>query len=202
MQSILEGYAEAATPSFIAAYDKLSPELIYEHVIDLFPPRACKVADIGAGTGRDAAWFAKKGCDVVAVEPVRELREAGRNLHRCDKIVWRDDRLPYLEGMPFDERFDLITLCAVWQHLSDGDRAAAIPRLAALTAPGGRVVMSLRHGPGGKGRLVFPVSVEATVEAAARCGLRLVRQREAESVQEGNKTMGVFWTWLVVENVR
>ena len=202
MQSILDGYAAAATPSFVAAYDALSPEMIYEHVIDLFPKRPCKVADIGAGTGRDAAWFSKKGHQVVAVEPVSELREAGQALHRSNKISWLDDRLPHLAHMQPGERFDLVTLCAVWQHLSNDRRALAIPRLAELIAPGGRVVMSLRHGPGGEGRPVFPVSVETTVDAAADCGLRLVRRREAESVQEGNRIMGVFWTWVVFENVR
>ncbi len=37
MQNILEGYAAAATPSFVVAYDALSPERIYEHVIDFSP---------------------------------------------------------------------------------------------------------------------------------------------------------------------
>lgn len=202
MQNILDGYAAAATPSFVATYDALSSEVIYKHVIDLFPKRTCKVADIGAGTGRDAAWFAEKGHQVVAVEPVRELREAGQALHRSNRITWLDDRLPHLVDMQPSECFDLITLCAVWQHLSNDSRASAISRLAELTAPGGRVIVSLRHGPGGEGRPVFPVSVETTINAAAECGLRLVRQHEAESVQEGNRTMGVFWTWLVVENVR
>jgi SAM-dependent methyltransferase len=199
MQTILEGYAKAATPSFIAVYDELAPALIYRHVIDLFPATACRVADIGAGTGRDAAWLAEKGCDVVAVEPVNAFREAGQTLHRSDKIVWRDDRLPHLANMPPDEHFELIILCAVWQHLSDDDRTLAIPRLATLMAPGGRLIMSLRHGPGGKGRPVFPVSAETTIEAATSCGLQLLRKRDAESVQEKNRAMGVCWTWLVLE---
>lgn len=86
MQDVLEGYATAATADLIAAYDGLSPEGIYEHVIDLFPSRDAKVADIGAGTGRDAAWFAGKGHDVLAIEPVRELREAGQALHTAKNI--------------------------------------------------------------------------------------------------------------------
>ena len=93
MQNVLEGYAAAATADFIAAYDGLSPEAIYDPVIDLFPSRNIRVADIGAGTGRDAAWFACKGHDVLAVEPVRELREAGRALHAAPNIKWLDDRL-------------------------------------------------------------------------------------------------------------
>jgi SAM-dependent methyltransferase len=202
MQTILDGYAAVATPSFVAAYDALSPELIYEHVIDLFPKTPSNVVDIGAGTGRDAAWFAEAGHQVLAVEPVGELREAGQALHRSDRILWLDDRLPNLPGIQSGKHFDLVTLCAVWQHLPNEDRALAIPRLATLLAPDGQVVMSLRHGPGSEGRPVFSVSVDATIDAAASCGLSLVRRREAESVQESNRANGVIWTWLVLQNVR
>ena len=202
MQSILDGYAAVATPSFVAAYDALSPKMIYEHVIDLLPKTPSKVADIGAGTGRDAAWFAEAGHQVLAVEPVGELRKAGQVLHRSNRILWLDDCLPHLASIQTGRHFDLVTLCAVWQHLPNEDRALAIPRLATLLPPGGQVVMSLRHGPGAKGRPVFPVSVDATIDAAAGCGLRLVRRREAESVKESNRANGVVWTWLVLQNVR
>ncbi len=202
MPSILDGYAAAATPSFVAAYDALSPEVIYDHVIDLLPKTPSKVLDSGAGTGRDAAWFADKGHQVLAIEPVGELREAGEALHQSNSILWLNDRLPHLASVQVGNKFDLITLCAVWQHLPNDDRALAIPRLAALMAPGGHVVMSLRHGPGGKGRTVFPVSVDATIEATVRCGFRLVRRRDAESVQEGNRANGVIWTWLALQIVR
>lgn len=93
MQDVLEGYAAVATADFIAAYEGLSPESIYEHVIDLLPDRSIKIADIGAGTGRDAAWLAAKGHDILAIEPVRELREAGKKLLAC-----------FREG-PLTERF-------------------------------------------------------------------------------------------------
>jgi SAM-dependent methyltransferase len=201
MQSILDGYAAAATPSFVAAYDALSPEVIYNHVIDLFPKTPSKVLDIGAGTGRDAAWFADKGHQVLAIEPVSELREAGEALHQSNRILWLNDRLPHLASVQVGNKFDLITLCAVWQHLPNDDRAIAIARLAALIAPDGHVVMSLRHGPGGKGRTVFPVSVDATIEAAVRCGFRIVRRRDAESVQKRNRVKGVVWTWLALQKV-
>jgi SAM-dependent methyltransferase len=202
MQSILDGYAAAATPSFVAAYDALSSEVIYRPVIDLLPKRPSKVLDIGAGTGRDAAWFADEGHQVLAVEPVAKLREAGQVLHRSNRITWLDDRLPDLARIQSNRHFDLVTLCAVWQHLPNEKRASAIPRLATLLEPDGQLVMSLRHGPGRKGRPVFPVSVDATIDAAAGFGLSLVRRREAESVQEANRANGVVWTWLVLQNVR
>lgn len=202
MQDVLEGYAAVATADFIAAYDGLSPESIYEHVIDLFPSRNIRIADIGAGTGRDAAWFATMGHDILAIEPVREFREAGQRLHPVANIKWLDDRLPYLVAVPTVGLFDLVTLCAVWQHLTDADRAIALPRLATMIAPGGILIMSLRHGPGTKGRRVFPVSSDMTIELAHACGLHLLRRQEARSVQKGNQAMGVSWTWLAFEKVR
>lgn len=201
MQDVLDGYATAATASLIAAYDELSSESIYEHVIDLFPRKPAKVADVGAGTGRDAAWFAAKGHDILAIEPVRELREAGQALHAMANIRWLDDRLPDLDAVPAGERFDLITLCGVWQHLTDADRAVAMPRLAMLAAPDGRLVMSLRHGPGAASRRVYPVSPDLTVAMAAACGLQLIRRQGAQSIQPGNRAMGVSWTWLAFAKV-
>ncbi|MGN7930897.1 class I SAM-dependent methyltransferase [Sphingopyxis sp. 22461] len=202
MQDVLEGYAAVATADFIAAYEGLSPESIYKHVIDLLPDRSIKIADIGAGTGRDAAWLAAKGHDILAIEPVRELREAGKKLHPSANIKWLDDRLPYLGAVPAGVSFDLVTLCAVWQHLPDADRAIAIARLATMIAPNGILIMSLRHGPGAKGRRVFPVSPDLTIEMAYACGLHLLRRQDAHSIQRGNQVMGVSWTWLAFGKVR
>lgn len=201
MQDILEGYASAATADFIAAYDGFSPEDIYAHVSDLFPIHSAKVADIGAGTGRDAAWCADKGHDVLAVEPVREFREAGRTLHTAPNIKWLDDRLPHLRALPRHGAFDLVTLCAVWQHLTDENRAIAMSRLATIVAPGGILIMSLRHGPGAIGRRVFPVSSDMTLELALTYGFRLLRRQDAASVQASNQAMQVSWTWLAFEKV-
>lgn len=201
MQDILDAYAGAATPAFIATYDGLSTETIYKHVIDLFPVEASRIVDIGAGTGRDAAWFAERGHEVLVVEPVRELREAGQNLHRSTRIIWLDDRLPDLASTRSHDPFDLVLLGGVWQHLTDDDRTASLPHLAALTAEDGRLVMSLRHGPSVGGRSTFPIDTDATITSAQDCGLKLIRRCDAESIQPGNKAMGVWWTWLAFKKV-
>jgi SAM-dependent methyltransferase len=201
LKDILDGYASAATPAFIAAYEALSPERIYEHVSDLFPSTPARVADIGAGTGRDAAWFAQKGHSVAAIEPVRELRDAGRETHHAERIEWVDDCLPSLTKLRLGAPFNLVTLCGVWQHVEDQSRATAMASLAAITAPHGLLIMSLRHGPGAPGRRVFPVSAITTIEAAQGCGFQLVREREADSIQAVNRDRDVTWTWLVLEKI-
>lgn len=197
MQGVLDGYAAAADADLVSRYDALPPERIYAHVLDLLPGPGARIADIGAGTGRDAAWLAARGCRVVAVEPVRELREAGQELHRSGPIEWLDDRLPELAKLRALEPFDAVVLCAVWHHLDPQDRAIALPHLAAATAPRGKLILSLRHQPGPPDRESFPAAPDATIAAAQKCGLRLVRQHEADAVSEESRALGVRWTWLV-----
>lgn len=199
MNDILEGYAAAATPELIDRYEAFDPANLYASVLDLFPTRKARVADIGAGTGRDAAWFARRGHDAVAVEPVRQLREAGMALHRDDGILWIEDALPHLSKLAAHGPFDLMTLCGVWQHIDDEEREIAMIRMAQLAADGCLLVMSLRHGPGAPGRRVYPVSTDETIGAAARSGFFLRRRAEINSIQPGNRAMGVRWTWLAFE---
>lgn len=197
MDDVLASYAAAATPELIAGYDALPPARIYASVLDLLPDRPARIADIAAGTGRDAAWFAQQGHRVLAVEPVREFREAGAALHG-DRIEWLDDRLPELAEVARREPFDLVVLCAVWHHLGPVDRARAVHSLARITAPGGRSILSLRHEPGDPGPHAFATPPEETIDLARAAGFDLTRRTEAESVHAESRARGVSWTWLVL----
>jgi SAM-dependent methyltransferase len=198
MNDVLADYAAAATPELIAGYDALPPEQIYASVRDLLPTSPARIADIGAGTGRDAAWFAGQGHRVLAVEPVREFREAGMALHG-DRIEWLDDQLPELAKLQQHGPFDLVLLCAVWHHLDSAARARAMPVLAQATAPGGRLILSLRHDPNADGRLSFPAPPEEAIALASEAGLDLTHRAETESVHAESRARGVRWTWLVLE---
>jgi hypothetical protein len=68
--------------------------------------------------------------------------------------------------------------------------------VASLLAPGGVMVLSLRHGPVPAGRRMFAVSGEETVELARQQGLRPVLNTQTESLQPGNRAAGVTWTRL------
>ena len=200
IEEVIAGYA-AAAPELIARYDALPVETIFAPVADLLPASPCRIADIGAGTGRDAAWLAGLGHRVTAVEPVAALREAGMALHPDPAIGWRDDRLPDLVALTGEEGgFDLILVIAVWQHLNDAQRRVAMRRLAALMAPAARLALYYRHGPASPGRPVHAGRIEDTIEGAAESGLKLVRRRAAQSVQAANRAAGVHWTWLVFQS--
>lgn len=196
MDDVLADYAAAATPALIAGYDSLPPEQIYASVRDFLPRSPVRIADIGAGTGRDAAWFAVQGHEVLAVEPVREFREAGATLHG-DRIQWLDDQLPELARLHAHGPFDLVLLCAVWHHLDTAGRARAMPALAQATAPGGRLILSLRHEPA-PGRGTFPAPPEETIALGRAAGFDLTHRAETESVHAESRARGVSWTWLVL----
>ena len=88
--AIFEGYA-ADSRELVPRFEALRTEDVLAPVIDLLPPMPGKVLDAGAGTGRDAAWLTRRGHRVLAVEPVRELRQAGQALHHESDIEWLDD---------------------------------------------------------------------------------------------------------------
>ncbi|WP_207780786.1 class I SAM-dependent methyltransferase [Caulobacter radicis] len=195
IEAVLAGY-EADGADLAPRFEAIDSAGLYAPVADFMPKTPARIADIGAGTGRDAAWLAGLGHVVVAVEPVAALREAGRALR--PGLDWIDDRLPELSSLR-GERFDRLLLSGVWQHLDDPVRAAAMPVLAGLLPDGGVLVMSLRHGPGAPSRPVWPVDVQATAVLAQAAGLRLVHRVEAASVQAGNQAAGVTWTWVCLE---
>ena len=195
MRDVIAGYAADAA-QLIARYEALCPAALLDPVTDLLPGRG-RVLDVGAGTGRDAAWFAEGGLHVLAVEPVAGFRDAGARLHPSSRIDWLDDRLPDLARVAKrGEAFDLVLLSGVWQHLDRDQRRTAMPVIETLTASSGVLVISIRHGPGAPTRPCFEGSAEEAIGLAEAARLRLVRRRHVGSVQEGNRRAGVTWTWL------
>ncbi len=192
-----EGYSEEAE-SLAARYERLTFERVHGDALPLFPKPPASVLDIGAGTGRDAAALAARGHKVVvAVEPTTELREHGKKIHAAHKIKWLDDGLPDLDKVfDLDRRFDLVLLTAVWMHLDKDQRRPAMASVASLTEPGGRIVLSMRHGPVPEGRRMFPVTPAETVALAEWQGLRTLYNKPRADMQ-GRE--GVSWTWLVFE---
>lgn len=196
-EEVLRGYA-ADAPELIPAYEALRPEEVLAPVLDLLPRRLSPILDVGAGTGRTAAWLAGHGHSVVASEPVAPLREAGLTLH--PQLQWIGDRLPHLPAVSaLGERFDLILVIGVWQHLPVDGHRDAIAVLSRLLAPARRLIISLRHGPGAASRPCYPASADDLCAIAAAEGLRLLRRQETGSIQQANRDKGVTWTWLVFE---
>lgn len=196
---IIQGYTDAAG-DLVPRYDALTFAQVLAPVADLLPTSPGEVLDVGSGTGRCAAGFAERGHRVVAAEPVLPFLEAARLLHPSPRISWVEDRLPRLDRVGATQRrFDLVTLIAVWQHIAPEERAPALATLAALTAEEGRLILSLRHGPGAPQRPCFACDPDETIAGAGAVGLRVSARRSAPSIQQQNRDAGVTWTWLAFD---
>lgn len=189
-----EGYA-ARAQMLASRWDAVAFADLHAPILPLLPPCPARVLDIGAGSGRDAAEFARMGYQVVAVEPVTELRSRAAERHASSRIAWVDDSLPHLKALA-GPPFDVVMLTAVWMHLDAAERAQAIRRVASLIAPGGLMSMSLRHGPPPDGRRMFEVSAAETVALATAQGLDICLQSTSGSVQRANRDAGITWTRL------
>ncbi len=137
-----------------------------------FLPKNGNVLDIGAGTGRDASYMAQQGLDVIAVEPVQSLSLIAQQIHATPNVQWFSDQLPDLSQVQrLQIQFDLILLCAVWMHIAPTQRPRSIRKLADLLRPGGKIVLTLRHGPCHDERTMYPVSAGEIEQLAKQHGL-------------------------------
>ncbi len=62
-------------------YESLKFEDIHKDILHMLPEKGAKVLDVGAGSGRDASWFAKEGYKVTALEPSLAMIKEGNNYH-------------------------------------------------------------------------------------------------------------------------
>jgi len=199
VSSALAGYAEDA-PALIPRWFAIDPADVHAPVLHLLPTSPARVLDIGAGVGRDAAWFAERGHTVLAVEPVDALREAGMTAYAASSIEWLNDRLPDLTTlMARNATFDLVMLTAVWAHLDADERRIAMANIGQLVAKGGRLIMSIRRGWTLPNRPVFDVTARETVDLADAAGLDAIFSDISESIQEVNRANGVKWLRLAFE---
>ncbi|MEE2730111.1 MAG: class I SAM-dependent methyltransferase [Pseudomonadota bacterium] len=139
-------YYQQNAEKLAAQYNSIDVDSLHvgwvKHLNDQ-PGMAC---DIGAGSGRDANWLAGKGWDVVAVEPVKEFAELGKKTSH-PRVTWLEDSLPDLKKLrATGHRFNLVLLSAVWMHLPQPKRQRAFRIISELLAPGGILVITLRHG--------------------------------------------------------
>jgi SAM-dependent methyltransferase len=182
-------------------YESIAFEAVHKDVLHLIPTVASRILDVGSGTGRDAAGFAAMGHRVTAVEPTAELRIPAQALHPSTLIEWLDDDLPDLPLLRGREAsFDVVMLSAVWMHLDEAQRSAAMPRIATLSRAGGVVILSLRHGPVPPGRRMFQVTADETIQLARAAGLTPILRRDR---QDGiRRRPGVSWTRLAFTKAR
>jgi len=168
------GPYERNASAFSAAYEQLAFEEVHADHLPFLPEGPGLVLDVGAGSGRDAAWFAARGFEVIAVEPAEAMRNGAAARHPSPRIRWMDDRLPALASVcRLGLAFDLIWMSGVWMHVAPEERHRAMRTLAMLLRPGGRMVLTLRHGPLPEDRPMWPADALEVERLGGAFGLAL-----------------------------
>lgn len=195
VHDVVAGYDSDAT-ALVREYEEVSFENVHAPVLKWLPRSPAWVLDVGAGSGRDAAWFAENGHHVVAIEPSRGLRAVGKARHRSSSIKWTNDELPALSKVVRSKlTFDLVWLSAVWTHVPPNSRRRAFRKLVSLMSPGGSMMLSLRHGPPPRGRPMHSAEPGEIEKLAQEHGLQIVG---IQHQQDASNRPGITWDviWL------
>lgn len=157
-------------------YDGLAFESVHKDWLHQIPKEGM-VLDVGAGSGRDARYFAEKGLSVVAVEPASGIRDIAQGYGVAKSIHWIADSLPELSKViNLQTKFDLILLSAVWMHIPATHRERSFRKLSSLLKPNGKLIITLRHSTESSShhvdeRKMFPVSSSELATYAKQYGL-------------------------------
>jgi SAM-dependent methyltransferase len=196
-------YYDANAQRLTEQYEALVAHSLHHWVRDLLPTQANLWAlDVGAGSGRDAAWLASLGFSVWAVEPSLGMRREAQQRHPMAAITWHEDNLPDLQKIRSlaakrDVSFDFILLSAVWMHVPPGRRVSAFETLSELLTPKGVLAITLRCGPAPAERAMYEVSEEEVRQLADRFGVKVLRCVTAPD-QSGRSE--VSWIQMALQN--
>ena len=98
-------------------------------------------ADIGCGSGRDAAWLTANGFPTVGYDPSEGLLAQARAAH--PDVTFEQAALPELHGIA-DDTFDNVLCETVIMHLGRQEIAPAVRRMLAILKPDGMLALSWR----------------------------------------------------------
>ncbi|MFL0797108.1 MAG: class I SAM-dependent methyltransferase [Cellvibrionaceae bacterium] len=124
------------------AYESLDPKVLFSNICQ-YMPRDADCLDIGCGSGRDAHWLEALGNKVIAIDPAEKLLALAKEKHG-NNIKWIVSRLPCLEGLKPDSKFDFILVSAVWMHIPIKLRRPSLKKIKSLLKDNGSIVITIR----------------------------------------------------------
>lgn len=111
----------------------------YERFLKYVPEHG-SIIDMGCGSGRDAAAFARRGYKAIGLDASEELAEIARTQNDIDVIV--EDMASYVADKPYDG----IWCCASLLHLRDDELQSFFQNLNGNLKEGGTVYISVKAG--------------------------------------------------------
>ncbi|MBA3781774.1 MAG: class I SAM-dependent methyltransferase [Nocardioides sp.] len=137
--------AHFALERLAEVYDPLDPDRsdldVYAAMLDEYDARS--VLDVGCGTGTFACLLARRGIDVVGVDPARASLDVARRKDGADRVTW-------IHGDATDVPADLLVDLAVMTanvaqvFLTDEAWTQTLGAIHRALKPGGRLVFETR----------------------------------------------------------
>lgn len=195
-------YYEAEAARITDGYEGVDLTKTLSRVAAHLPPGA-RVLELGAGSGRDAAWFLDRGFDVTALDGSQAMADRAAKLH--PELAGRllVHRLP--TPLPFEAaRFDAVVSFATIMHLGPGEIPAVLTDCRRVLRPHGVFAASVptaradldADGYDPRGRRFTVFDAAGWNERLDAVGLRI---REAWSAADAAGRAGIRWYTVVAE---
>ncbi len=145
--------------------------------------RKAATADVGCGSGRDAAWLCANGYPTIGFDASEGLLEVARRRH--PEVRFAYGALPELTSVP-NGSFANVLCETVIMHLDREDIAPSVRRLVELLEGGGTLYLSWRVTEGSdrrdeQGRLYGAFDPSLVTEALAETNILLDEQKVSAS---------------------
>jgi SAM-dependent methyltransferase len=129
----LSKYEQHETGGRVAPWAEIRDRAIVEEISAILPDRSARILDVGCATGHLLATFRDAGFeDVTGLDPSQRCVELARDLYGIRVL-----NMPISQMHASPERFDLILVSAVLEHLRD--LTVNVRALTSMLAEGGSI---------------------------------------------------------------
>ncbi len=166
-------FADAKLAAVYDAFETARPDLdVYEAlIIDELGARS--VLDVGCGTGTFACRLARRGLEVVGVDPAAASLAVARTKPDADGVRWLHGDATSLPPLQVD--LAVMTGNVAQVFIDDADWLATLRGIAAALRPGGHLVFETRD-PAARGWLPWDGRREGIPGVTRTCALTEVRE--------------------------
>lgn len=118
-----------------------SPELV--NIVERFMIKPCKVADVGAGEGRDSVYLAKLGFDVIAIEPNRYGYQKIKKRASAENLTIQSINADLFSGLSLINNVSFIILETVLNEFDKNDLSSVFENVYSKLEPNGYLYASV-----------------------------------------------------------